>query len=399
MNGNIKVAVAGFLATAVAFGPARMGYGLFLPRFREEFGFSIETAGFIASAAYGSFLLALLLTGFLSPRLGPRAPVIAGGLAAASGMGLVAGASSVHSLAAGVILAASSAGFCWVPYNNAVGRAVSENLWGRVLSIVSTGTTFGIAGAAVLALAILNTGFGWRITWAVFSVAGLAAAVVNAFALGDMRGGGPRDEGAFGIAEDMGLRELLRARAVPLYGVALSFGVTSSIFLSFAVEHVTDAGGLGGGNGEIGPILFLAFGAVGVPGMFTGEFESRIGLRRLLRIIFICSFASLALLGVAPGSWATVLVSAALQGGFVMTVSAVLAFWSLRVFPFIPAVSFTAVLLLVAAGNAAGPALASLAATRIGMGMMFLACGGLSLLTALALPRGVREYSGNQSGS
>lgn len=85
----------------------------------------------------------------------------------------------------------------------------------------------------------------------------------------------------------------------------------------------------------------------------------------------------------------SVLASAALQGVFVMTVSAVLAFWSLRVFPFIPAVSFTAVLLMVAAGNAAGPALASLVATRMGMALTFSAAGGLSLLTAMALPRGV----------
>lgn len=73
-----------------------------------------------------------------------------------------------------------------------------------------------------------------------------------------------------------------------------------------------------------------------------------------------------------------------------MTVSAVLAFWSLRVFPFIPAVSFTAVLLMVASGNAAGPALASLDATSIGMDLTFLAAGGLSLFTVLALPRGLQ---------
>jgi predicted MFS family arabinose efflux permease len=399
MNSNIKVSAAGFLATAVAFGPARMGYGLFLPRLREEFGFSIETAGFIASAAYGSFLLALLLTGLLTLRFGPRAPVIAGGLAAASGMALVAGASNVNLLAAGVILAASSAGFCWVPYNNAVGRAVSVNLQGRVLSIISTGTTFGILGAAGLALVIMNTGFGWRMTWAVFAAVGLAAAMVNAYALHDMRGAKPHGSEGFGVAEENGYRELLKAKALPLYGVALSFGVTSSIFLSFAVDHVTDAGALGGGTWDIGPILYLAFGISGALGMFTGEFEHRLGLRRVLRIIFGCSFASLALLGFAPESWAAVLASAALQGGFIMTVSAVLAFWSLRVFPFIPAVSFTAVLLMVAAGNAAGPALASLAATRIGMAMTFHAAGGLSLLTAVALPYAVQVKGEHKSGS
>ena len=35
---------SGFLATAVAFGPARMGFGLFLPNFREEFALTHVSA-------------------------------------------------------------------------------------------------------------------------------------------------------------------------------------------------------------------------------------------------------------------------------------------------------------------------------------------------------------------
>jgi predicted MFS family arabinose efflux permease len=377
-----------------------MGYGLFLPLFRREFGLCIETAGFIASAAFGCFLLALLLSGFLSMRLGPKPLVVAGGLAAASGMALVAGTSDVSVFAAGIALAASSAGFCWVPYNTAANMAVSAHLRGRVLSIVSTGTTFGIIAASLFALIAGETGFGWRLTWTVFASAGLAAAVVNAFALAGMHGGEKSGARVTGGSKAAGLGLLLSARAAPLYAAALSFGATSSVFLSFAVEHVTDAGALGGSGFQgFGPVLFLAYGTAGAVGLFTGEFESRFGLRRLLRSIFLASFASLVLLGLAPDTWATVLASAALQGGFVMTTSSVLAFWSLRVFPFIPAVSFTAVLLMLALGNMAGPALASLLAVRIGMGPTFLAAGGFSLLTALALPLGVTEQGGHESGS
>ena len=51
--------MAEFFATAVAFGPARNGYGLFLPDIRREFGFSVEMAGFVASASYVGYLVAL----------------------------------------------------------------------------------------------------------------------------------------------------------------------------------------------------------------------------------------------------------------------------------------------------------------------------------------------------
>jgi len=70
-----------------------------------------------------------------------------------------------------------------------------------------------------------------------------------------------------------------------------------------------------------------------------------------------------------------------------MTISAVFSFWRLRVFPHLPSISFTAVLLVFAAGNVAGPALAGLFASGFELGTTFVASSGLSLLTALALPR------------
>lgn len=377
MTRDARIALAGFLATAVAFGPARMGYGLFMPRLREAFGFSIETAGVIASAAFGGFLLALVLSGWLTNRLGPRVPLVLGGGCAAAGLGLAAAAPNAAALAAGVALAASSAGFSWVPYNTAAGRAVARHLHGRVLSIISTGTTFGVAAAAVLAWAVVGQGWSWRAAWVMFAVFGLGAAVVNAWSLRGLGGG---EASSSGVRRQ---RSLLERRARPLFAAAFSFGVTSSVYLSFAVDHVVHSGGLPGAPPEAaGPVLFAAFGIAGVVGLFTGEVEHRIGLAWTLRAIFLCSALSLSFIAAAPGSWAAVLVSAGLQGAFVMTVSAVLAFWSLRVFPQAPAAGFTAVLMFVAAGNMVAPVLASLAAGRIGMGPTFLAWAGLSLLTA-----------------
>ncbi|MFP4072368.1 MAG: MFS transporter [Desulfovibrionales bacterium] len=388
MSNNGRIALAGFLATAVAYGPARMGYGLFLPQFREEFGFSIEAAGFIASAAYGCFLLALLLAGMFTMRFGPRGPLIAGGVAAAIGMGLVSLATNITLLAAGIALAASSAGFSWVPYNNVAKNAVSRHLHGRVLSIISTGTTFGVGAAALLAFLILVYGSNWRLTWGLFAGFGLAAAVINGLVLRKIGDSGV-EEKRTRKTETHGLRDLLDVKALPLFGVALSFGATTSVYLSFAVDRVVHSGGLPGIPSEAaGPTIFAFYGAAGILGLFTGELELKLGLVRLLRIILLCSALSLFLLGIAPGSWPGVLISSSLQGACIMTLSAILAFWSLRIFPLLPTVSFTAVLLFLAAGNMLGPALASLLADRIGMAQTFLTFCGLSLITAFAVPQG-----------
>lgn len=162
-----RLGVAGLCATAVTFGPARNGFGLFLPYFREEFDLSTTTLGLIASGLYAGYLIALSAVGLLATRIGPRPPVVIGVVSAGLGMGLVAVATNTVVLAAGVVLAGTGAGWTWAPFNDAT-EHVPTRTRNRVLSVVSTGTTFGILAAGVLALAM---GANWRAAWTAFAVA------------------------------------------------------------------------------------------------------------------------------------------------------------------------------------------------------------------------------------
>ena len=90
MTPATRLTAAGFVATGVAFGPARMGFGLFLPSFRDEFALSTPAAGMIASAGFLAFLVALLASAWIGRRFGERVSVITGALAAAAGFGAVA---------------------------------------------------------------------------------------------------------------------------------------------------------------------------------------------------------------------------------------------------------------------------------------------------------------------
>lgn len=110
MDAPRRLGLAGFVATAVTFGPARNGYGLFLPDIREEFGLSTEMLGFIASGHYAGYLAALLAVGLLAARTGPRLPVLAGLLSAGVGTALVALSPNPAVLAVGVVLAGTGAG-------------------------------------------------------------------------------------------------------------------------------------------------------------------------------------------------------------------------------------------------------------------------------------------------
>jgi len=382
MNGAARISFGGFLATAVAYGPARMGFGLFLPQFRETFGLSLQTAGFIAGGAFAAFLAALLAAAAAAGRAEPRALVVAGCAAGTLGLAIVAAAPGTAALAAGTALAAMSAGLAWTPFNTATRLSVRPALQPRVLAVVSTGTTLGIAAAATLALGVALSGLSWRTSWAVFAAAGAVATFVNVVALGRQTpDSAPRD---MPLSRQIGPLRASPGREVAL--AAFSFGATSAVYLSFAADHVAGAGGLPGLPRETaGAAVFLSFGIGGIVGLATGEAERRTGIAPLMVGIFLASGMSMALLAALPGSWPAVAVSAALQGACLMAISALFSLATLRLFPSAPARGFCAVLTVFATGNVLATALAGIAAERAGLAATHGAAAALSVATALAL--------------
>ena len=381
-----KISAAGFAATAVTYGPARMGFGLFLPEFRSDFSISAGTVGLISGLGFLGFLLGLLVAYALTARGGPRLPVLVGLVAAALGMGIVASAPSLPILAIGVFLAMSSAGFSWAPFNDAVHDQVEDDLRPASLSAISTGTSLGIAAAGATALALSLGGASWRLAWAGFAGVSVIAALGNWAAL--------RDAARSSTPTSLqGLKVLRKAAAIPLYAIAFSFGITTAIYISFAADRIEQAGGVPGlPAGGAPAVLFIAYGIIGLLGLATSRIKAKTGLTWLLRLLLLASTLSLLLVALAPTSWAGVLLSAGFQGIYVMMMSAVLAFWSERLFPELPSLSFTAALLAVAVGSVLGPTVAGFAADAMGAGPMLVGAAAVPAATAvLVRARSVRE--------
>jgi predicted MFS family arabinose efflux permease len=286
-------------------------------------------------------------------------------------------ASGSASLALGVALAGASAGFCWTPFNDAAERIVPAKARPGALSAVSTGTTIGISAAGALFIGVTFGVFEWRAAWIVFALYGVFVALAAGFGL-------PETARSKALADDA-VPGLLRRVALPLYAAALCFGATNAIYLSFAADRVVNAGGLAGlPDTAASAVIFLGYGICGVIGLATGWIEARIGLAPLLAAIFAAFVASLALVALIPGSWAGVVVSAGLHGAAVMTISAILSFWSLRLFPGRGSLGFTATLVGAATGSVLGPALAGALADAAGGQVAFLAAAAVPLAAALA---------------
>jgi len=380
------LSVAGFAATAVSFGPGRMGFGLFVPEFRSAFSMSTATVGFVSSTGFLGFFFALLISQSLLTRRGPKPAVLVGLGAATTGVAAVALAPNVPILAVGVFLAASSAGFAWTPFNDAVHRKVRDVDRPAALSSISTGTSAGVLLAGLGALGMVLLGYSWRMCWTGFAVVGAVALGANWLALRNVDRSREARPGA-------GWHDIARRDAIPLFGIAFVYGTTSAVYISFAGDRIMESGGVPGLPANAAPaLIFIGYGLFGLAGLMTGAARKAIGLSALLRLLMVAGAISAALLAFAPSSWFGMVLSAGLQGMHVMMTSAVLAFWSERLFPALPSFSFTAALLAMAAGSALGPALAGLATDSFGYEAMFLGLAALPLLTAGALGFGnVRE--------
>lgn len=380
MRSTTQLALSGLSAIAVAYGFARYGYGLFVPAFREEFGLSTEVVGYISSGAYAAYLLAMVLTGFLVGRVGPRFPVVIGAVAAGAGMLLISFSWGIVPLAVGAALAGASSGFCWAPFSDAVAMLVDKERRNRVLSVISTGTTFGLTVAGPVVILVYRVGgdSGWRYALALFAVAAFGSALWNLKLLPNK----PYLASGMRTREKLGIGWFLGRKSAPLLGQAFCYGLIAAFYYTYAVDLVRRSGF----SEEWGPILWSLVGVSGITGVLSGDAASRFGLRRCLVACLLVLGVSIGVLGISSGSVLLVAGCALAFGASYMPIAAFLALWSGNVFRERPAMGFSAVLFALAMGSIVGPALLGVVAATLSLKAAFWCAAALTIFSVVLKP-------------
>ncbi|MGM0433300.1 MAG: MFS transporter [Pseudomonadota bacterium] len=374
----IKLIPAGLAIVAATYGLARYTYGLFVPEIRNELGLTIEVMGLIGSLSYGGYLIATLFGSTVSGVVGPRLPIILGGLGAATGMALIAASQGPWLLGIGVMLAGTSPGLAYPPLSDAVMRLIREPQQNRTYAIINAGTSVGVI---ISGPAALLAGEEWRLAWAGFAMFAVVATVWNATL---MPSGPYLNTHGQQAPQPLHIAWLVTPATSRLFVAATLFGIATAVYWTFAVDLLVQHGAMPGAWTRAFWILIGLFGLIGGA---AGDSVRRFGLRRSFTSALIG--CSLSILSIAI--WSThipvALVSAMVFGATFIMITGLFGIWSVNLFQQRPSAGFGVTFFLISAGQLVSPTIAGLLAGEWHMGIPFLLAGGLCAGTALLGPQ------------
>ncbi len=338
-----RLAAAGACLIAACYGLARFAFGLFVPALRSTFDLSGSAIGAIASAAYASYCVAIVVAALLTPRLGARAVATGAGVIATAGTALIAAAPNAVLLVVGVVLAGSSTGVASPPLAHAVAGSVAALRQPRIQAIVNGGTGLGVAVAGPVALVAQGH---WRSAWAVFAVLCAGATWWVASSI-PRAGSGHEAASPVRVLPD----RILPPGAARLIPCALLLGVASCATWTFGRDLLTRAGGMGANTSTV---IWIVLGASGMAGATAGDLVGHIGVGRAWSSAMLLLAGATALLAIRPGDVGCAAAAAAVFGAAYIALTGVLLLWGARVYADQPSAGVGLAFLVLAIGQSAG---------------------------------------------
>jgi MFS family permease len=309
-------ALVGFVATVLltSFVAATYGFGFYLfsqivPDMRADIGFDYTTVGTITAAGQLGFLLFALFGTWLSGRVGGIQVVI--GSVALCGLCLLAVPLTDNITIITVLLGITggTAASAYVPLVEIVGRVIDYRHRGKVLGLISSGTSYGVFVNSLLVPSFVGGG-NWRGLWFVVGTATLMVTVVAALTFWRLGLFRPVNAGPDGHAETDGKSETGRRAPVPglrtvlvgwvlvVWGMKFLNGFASMPYQNYLSPYLREELGF---TVDYAAAVWGTIGVIGmVSGFVVGWMSDRTGVRKALLFSYSCFFVSAMILVVAP---------------------------------------------------------------------------------------------------
>ncbi|HEY4743539.1 MAG TPA: MFS transporter [Desulfuromonadaceae bacterium] len=368
--GWIIVAI-GALVLFSCLGLARYAYTMLLPGMQAGLGLAYRQMGFIGTANFSGYLVAVLLASHLSRRFHPRAVIAAGLLLIGVCMLAIGRSHGFYPVAALYTLVGLGGGFANIPMMALVTYWFRSEQRGRAAGLVIAGNGAAIMVAGVL-IPLLNRCYGadgWRNGWLVLGLISLTVAICAGLFLRNH----PSELGlepvgrAVTVSPDQLAPRERRGDGAVLVRLGLlylAFGATFMVYGTFIVTTMVREYGFSEAQAGfywswVG--FFSIFSGVGF-----GWLSDRIGRKRGLSLVFGVQTVAYLLAGLRTGS--TGLVASIVLYG--LTVFAIPAIMAAAIGDYLglsrAAAAFATVTVFFAVGQTIGPGTAGLIAGTTG---------------------------------
>ena len=128
---------------AAAYGLGLYLFAVLLPDMRSELGFDYSAVGLMSGMAQAGYLVAALIAGPLTPRLGGTRLVFLSILISGLTLAAIAAVQSTWQLGLGLTVLAAAAASIWVPMVEVVSRFIPEQRRAMVFGILSSAGGYG----------------------------------------------------------------------------------------------------------------------------------------------------------------------------------------------------------------------------------------------------------------
>jgi MFS family permease len=310
--------LVGFLTTVLltAFVAATYGFGFYLfsqivTDMRADLGFGYQLVGVITASGQLGFLVFALVGTWLAARLGGAQICVVSVLLCSVCLALVPVTDSVVFICVLLTIAGGTAASVYVPIVDIVGKVISYEHRGKVLGLISSGTSYGVFVNSLLVPSFVQND-NWRGLWYSVGSGTLMVALVAGYVFwkqGLFRRdpdqvdrartramtNGPR-RGLIG--SPTAIRTILVRWVLLIWAMKFLNGFASMPYQNYLSPYLREDLGF---NINFASNVWAAIGVIGMlSGFAIGWFSDHTGVRFSLLLCYSCFFVSTMLLVVAP---------------------------------------------------------------------------------------------------